>query len=129
VPSIEVELPQAVSSAPRARHEAAAFLRARQADELADELAPDVELVVTELVTNAVLHGSEPIRLSIATDGHVRVEVFDGDPRADEVAMRPAEALMGGGRGLQLVSVLAAAWGATPHDDGKTVWAEFGPPD
>jgi anti-sigma regulatory factor (Ser/Thr protein kinase) len=86
----------------------------------------DLLLVVSELVTNAVLHGAEPIVVTVVrTPDRVRVEVTDGAPDASPHSnrVRPdAET----GRGLSVVTRLAAAWGwrATPGR-GKTVWAEL----
>ena len=84
-----------------------------------------VELVVTELLTNALLHGSGPISVLAQNHGDcVRVEVSDS--AASEVPHRvtagPASET---GRGLLLVSVLAARWGVQPSERGKTVWAEI----
>jgi anti-sigma regulatory factor (Ser/Thr protein kinase) len=87
----------------------------------------DLLLVVSELVTNAVVHGAEPIRVTVVrAPQRVRVEVTDGapdsSPRNDPRPPRDAE----NGRGLSVVTRLAVAWGwrATPGS-GKTVWAEL----
>ncbi|MER5298652.1 ATP-binding protein [Streptomyces lasiicapitis] len=88
---------------------------------------PDITLCVSELTTNALLHGVPPGRgflLRLVRDGTVvRVEVHDsGDGRP-----RLAEGPDGeSGRGLLLVSALADKWGVAPRDPGKIVWAEFG---
>jgi anti-sigma regulatory factor (Ser/Thr protein kinase) len=77
-------------------------------------------------VTNAVLHGGEPIQAFVSChDDALRIEVFDGDRDTSELA--PVDARGGGepgGRGLQIVDTLSRSWGITQHDDGKTVWAE-----
>ncbi|MFI2508652.1 ATP-binding protein [Streptomyces sp. NPDC018972] len=85
----------------------------------------DVRLCVSELATNALLHGVPPGRefsLVLTGDGPlVRVEVRDsggGGPR-----VRDVEADDCGGRGLHLVMALADDFGVTPHHPGKTVWA------
>ena len=87
----------------------------------------DLLLVVSELVTNAVVHGAEPIVVTmVRASERVRVEVTDG---ADESSPHgnprpPTDAE--NGRGLSVVTRLAVAWGwrASPGH-GKTVWAEL----
>jgi anti-sigma regulatory factor (Ser/Thr protein kinase) len=90
------------------------------------ERADDVSLCVSELATNALLHGAPPGRgflLRVRYDGAVvRVEVHDsggGEPCVSEL---PDE----GGRGLFLVAALADKWGVGQRDPGKVVWCEFG---
>ena len=87
----------------------------------------DLLLVVSELVTNAVVHGAEPIRVTmVRAPERVRVEVTDGaaaaSPHGNPRPPTDAET----GRGLSVVTRLAVAWGwrATPGN-GKTVWAEL----
>ncbi|GAA2632479.1 ATP-binding protein [Actinomadura fulvescens] len=86
--------------------------------------AEDVRLVVSELGTNAVTHGSgERVGLFVAAnDDCVRVEVTDGgggSPRE-----RRAEAEDEGGRGLMIVTAVAEHWGVRRDERGTTVWAE-----
>ncbi|MFK4110249.1 ATP-binding protein [Streptomyces sp. NPDC002176] len=93
-----------------------------------DSLAGDLALIVSELVTNAVLHGkTAPGRqVEVALEhspGRVRVEVRDtgeGMPRR-----RPKVPLAVSGRGLEIVDALSEAWGVTEQVVGKTVWAEL----
>ena len=87
----------------------------------------DLLLVVSELVTNAVVHGAEPIRVTmVRAPERVRVEVTDGaaasSPHGNPRPPTDAET----GRGLSVVTRLAVAWGwrASPGR-GKTVWAEL----
>jgi anti-sigma regulatory factor (Ser/Thr protein kinase) len=91
---------------------------------LADDLISDVELVVTELVTNAALHGQPPVvmRLSRSLD-RVEIEVEDAG-RGLPVEVRPRSDGMTG-RGLSLVAALSSAWGVRAGRTGKVVWAEF----
>lgn len=93
----------------------------------ADEFRSSVLLVASELVANAVQHARSGFRLEaeLLDGGAVRVEVFDGDTRLPVAGLADEDAT--GGRGLQLVTVLAADWGSgTAEEDGvtgKTVWA------
>jgi anti-sigma regulatory factor (Ser/Thr protein kinase) len=88
----------------------------------------DILLVVSELVTNAVLHGAGPVRLRLErrVDG-VRVEVSDDGEGA--VAPRTPDLAAVGGRGLMVVGRLAGSWGVDQRSPvGKTVWAELAVP-
>ena len=115
----ELELEAASDAVPRARQ----FVRAVLAS-ATDDQRDDAELVVAELVTNAVLHGLPPVRLRVQHAGDVvRVEVHDTG-RQRPVAMRGGVDAMTG-RGLALVGSLSREWGVTPTSDGgKVVWAE-----
>ena len=86
----------------------------------------DAELVVTELVTNAMLHGRSPITLRILReDDGLRLEVQDAGP-ALPMRGRPNPDAMTG-RGLTLVAALSSAWGIERSEaGGKVVWAELG---
>ncbi|GHI04871.1 hypothetical protein AQI88_24715 [Streptomyces cellostaticus] len=92
-------------------------------------LAGDVTLVVSELMTNALLHGSvrgRLIRLRMTTTTTaLRVEV--SDPRSERLpCVRDATGEDQFGRGLLLVGALADDWGVRPRAGvGKTVWAEW----
>jgi len=85
------------------------------------------ELVVTELVTNAIRYAKSPIQLRLIRDGTLICEVSDASSTAPH--MRRALADDEGGRGLFMVSQLTQRWGSrqTPH--GKTIWAEQALPD
>jgi anti-sigma regulatory factor (Ser/Thr protein kinase) len=75
------------------------------------------KIVVSELVTNAVLHGDAPIHLTAAVHHDtVRFEVYDARP---DVGPPSSES-----RGLMLVARLAERWGMQPAVPGKVVWAE-----
>ncbi|MFI5792641.1 ATP-binding protein [Streptomyces sp. NPDC051677] len=92
--------------------------------------AGDVEVVTSELITNALLHGSLRDRLIrvrlTATGATLRVEV--SDPRGErQPCPREATCEDQFGRGLTLVGMLADGWGVHPRlGVGKTVWAEWG---
>lgn len=88
------------------------------------DLVPDVELVASELVSNAVVHAESPLRVSIGRDGpSVRLSVDDAD--VQHPAPREAQSGAPNGRGLQLVRGLACRWGIESVADGKRVWAEW----
>ncbi|MFJ3923405.1 SpoIIE family protein phosphatase [Streptomyces sp. NPDC090022] len=87
-----------------------------------EELEFSTELVVSELVTNAVRYGTGPIQLRMIRDRELICEVSDGSSTSPHV--RHAEDTDEGGRGLFLVAQLAALWGARYHARGKTIWAE-----
>ena len=86
--------------------------------------ADDIELLVSELATNAVLHARSDFWIRIvALADRVRVEVSDQNSRLPSFSVVPADAYSG--RGLMLVQASAAAWGVEAHsDDGKTIWFE-----
>ncbi len=110
--------------------DARARIRARLSEWGADaELRDDAGLVVTELFTNAVRHtDSKHIMCALRDIGpYVRLEVTDqGCADASPVPCTATDDEEGG-RGLLLVSALAAAWGSDPAADGagRVVWAEL----
>ncbi|MBB2921686.1 ATP-binding protein [Cellulomonas cellasea] len=112
---------EADASAPhRGRHWVVPVLRAHDAPESAVDL---VELLTSEVVTNAVKYGSAEhgIVLSVGwADSRVTVSVSDANPSAPVVHRSDPEDL--GGRGMELVELLAESWGVESHADGKTVW-------
>jgi anti-sigma regulatory factor (Ser/Thr protein kinase) len=90
----------------------------------ADQFADDAVLLLSELVTNAVLHAGTEIEVTIQLDDDVlRVEVRDGDPRLPTV--RHYSLLSGTGRGLALVAQTARSWDVEPLPSGKRVWFEL----
>lgn len=113
-------LPPEPTSIPAARHFAVDAL-----DHLGGNRRDDVELLVSELATNAVLHARTPVWLTLCRRGRrLRVEVGDGDPRPPRVDLRP-DPLHPGGRGMCLVNSLADDWGIDLRDEGKTIWFEL----
>ncbi|WP_129305201.1 SpoIIE family protein phosphatase [Streptomyces sp. L2] len=83
------------------------------------------ELVVSELVTNAIRYGSHPIRLRLIHDATTLIcEVSDTSHTAPH--LRRAKTWDEGGRGLLLVAQLTQRWGSRHTTDGKTIWAELG---
>ena len=88
-----------------------------------DDAVDDLCLIASELVTNAIVHGEEPVELTLLHQhGEVTIEVADGDSRIDRVRP-PADETGPGGRGLRIVETLADRWGTRPSRSGKTVWA------
>ncbi len=87
-----------------------------------DELAFAAELMLSELVTNAVRYGTEPIRVRLIHDRALICEVSDGSSTAPH--LRRAASTDEGGRGLFLVAQLAQAWGTRYTPRGKVIWAE-----
>ncbi|MFF4701228.1 SpoIIE family protein phosphatase [Streptomyces chattanoogensis] len=117
------------SLAPEARSVARARELAR--DQLTDwglqELVDTTELLVSELVTNALRHGHGEIRLRLLLDRTLVCEVWDAD--LAQPRRRRARDTDEGGRGLQLVGLLSAGWGSRRTPRGKTVWFELALPD
>lgn len=91
-----------------------------------DDLVDTTELLVSELVTNALRHGYGDIRLRLLLDRTLVCEVWDSalvQPRR-----RRARDTDEGGRGLQLVTMLSESWGSRRTHRGKTVWFELALP-
>ncbi|GGZ84473.1 hypothetical protein GCM10010389_23430 [Streptomyces echinoruber] len=82
-------------------------------------------LVVSELVTNALVHTDGPVRLYLTLLGNrLRVAVADTSPRTPVKPTRIGwEAT--GGRGILLVEAMSAAWGTVPAGGGKQVWSDI----
>jgi anti-sigma regulatory factor (Ser/Thr protein kinase) len=79
-------------------------------------------IVVSELVTNALLHASAPITLRLVRDSVLICEISDHSHTAPHP--RRARDLDEGGRGLELVAQLTNRWGTRYTEDGKTIWTE-----
>ncbi|GGQ99555.1 SpoIIE family protein phosphatase [Streptomyces asoensis] len=86
------------------------------------ELAMTSELIVSELVTNAIRYSTPPVRLRLLLDTRLTCEVSDASSTAPR--LRHARIMDEGGRGLFLVAQLAHRWGARYTADGKIIWAE-----
>ncbi|AIA05710.1 magnesium or manganese-dependent protein phosphatase [Streptomyces noursei] len=117
------------SLAPEPRSVARARELAR--DQLTDwglqALVDTTELLVSELVTNALRHGHGEIRLRLLLDRTLVCEVWDAD--LAQPRRRRARDTDEGGRGLQLVGLLSERWGSRRTPRGKTVWYELALPD
>ncbi|MDX6352191.1 MAG: hypothetical protein QOF84_6981 [Streptomyces sp.] len=87
-----------------------------------DDLAMTTELVVSELVTNAIRHGTGPIRLRLIRQSVLICEVSDTSNTSPR--LRHARTTDEGGRGLFLVAQLTRRWGTRHTPTGKLIWAE-----
>ena len=95
---------------------------------LPQETLGDLELLSSEVITNAVRYTRAPCAVVVRWTGvRVRVEVTDADVARPQPRHATLEAE--NGRGLLLVENLAAVWGSAPDPAGKVVWFEVGPPD
>jgi CheY-like chemotaxis protein len=119
VATASTRLPADRLSARRARR----FIR--EALGTVDEtLVDSVQLLVSELVTNAVVHASSsPIVEVRLTPTTVRVEVHDDDPRPP--VTREPDVAAPGGRGLRILDQVATRWGSETDEGGKVVWFEL----
>jgi anti-sigma regulatory factor (Ser/Thr protein kinase) len=102
---------------------------AANASTLPPSVQDDVSLLVTELVTNAVLHGGaaphRPIQLELTTRAdRIRVEVVDPGTHW-EAPPEPRKGDSSGGWGLYMVDRIAERWGVSPASNGTSVWFEL----
>lgn len=125
----------ALAPGPRSVQDARRWVVGRCRDLGRPELAECAEVGVSELVSNALLHGSAPIQVGVAgTAAHPRVEVRDASTDAPRIGSGTEATLLGDhldddalltfGRGLGIVARVSRAWGADIDDDGKVVWFE-----
>jgi anti-sigma regulatory factor (Ser/Thr protein kinase) len=120
-------LPSSVEAPALTRHLIATTCQ----EELTDSRIADCSLMATELVTNAVVHGRQPITLTIDRNGpgRVRVEVRDdgdGDHMAHAIREEAADPAGETGRGLLIVNALAERWGLEFQDRTTCAWFEVG---
>ena len=87
-----------------------------------DELTFATELILSELVTNAIRYGADPIHVRVLFDRTLICEVFDSSSTSPH--LRYAAMTDEGGRGLFLVAQLADRWGTRYTPEGKVIWAE-----
>ncbi len=116
---VERRFPPVPASAPQARHFVLALGWSDDAD-----VNQKLAIVVSEVVTNAILHARTPFIVSVdAGEEAIRVAV------TDESSALPAKRDYGSeqptGRGLHIVEEIADRWGVAPSPPGKTVWFEF----
>ena len=116
---LSVDLPPEPSSATRARSFAREQLEASSPSDTID----DVALLVTELVTNAILHARTPLQLTLESrPGRVRICVEDHSDERPTLRHYDPDSVTG--RGLALVEQLASSWGVDTTPGGKVVWCE-----
>lgn len=114
---LRLSLDATTAATPTARRAVVAALVGTSFETRADEAA----LAVSELVTNAVLHGRAPIWLEVVVgQDRVRVEVQDQSPLSPTFSMLDPTAVTG--RGLVLVGTVVDGWGVEATATGKSVW-------
>ncbi|MET8631154.1 ATP-binding protein, partial [Kitasatospora sp. NPDC004669] len=87
-----------------------------------EDLSFTTELILSELITNAIRYGTQPIRVRMLRDTSLVCEVSDGSSTAPH--LRYAASTDEGGRGLFLVAQLAVRWGTRYTARGKVIWSE-----
>ncbi len=87
-----------------------------------DDLVDTTELILSELITNAMRHGAGPINVRLLRDRTLICEVADHSSTSPH--LRYAATMDEGGRGLFLVAQVAERWGTRYTKDGKVIWAE-----
>ncbi|MFJ3880428.1 SpoIIE family protein phosphatase [Streptomyces sp. NPDC090077] len=117
----EWDVPDDPAAVSRVRREAAAQLR----DWGLEEASFTAELILSELITNAIRYGNEPIRVRLLRDRALICEVADGSSTSPH--LRYAATTDEGGRGLFLVAQYAERWGTRYTERGKVIWAELSP--
>ncbi|MGE7388657.1 SpoIIE family protein phosphatase [Streptomyces sp. NPDC004126] len=117
----EWEVPDDPAAVSRVRREAAGQLR----DWGLEEASFTAELILSELITNAIRYGNEPIRVRLLRDRALICEVADGSSTSPH--LRYAATTDEGGRGLFLVAQYAERWGTRYTERGKVIWAELSP--
>lgn len=118
---IRIPVPADPSAVGRVRRSMARTLRAIGLESIVD----DFQIVASELVTNAVRYGADPVEIAVSIqDGNVRISVTDSNVDSFP-ATKPPTDTQGSGRGLHLIAALSSSWGITEHDNKKTVWAEL----
>jgi hypothetical protein len=121
---VRIELRTRLAPEPTSAAEARRFVRSALAEWGVPNLDETAALLVTELVTNAILHTrSDPEVTARLVGRRLRVEVGDDD-RSPPV-QRHYDPRATTGRGLVLVDGLASAWGTEPTSRGKIVWFEL----
>ncbi|MFK8910721.1 SpoIIE family protein phosphatase [Streptomyces sp. YS-3] len=97
------------------------FLRGTLREWECEDLTDTACLLASELLTNAVRHACDPLRLRVrCTRDELHIEVCDGSPVLPQA--RSAGLEEESGRGLALLDQLASAWGTLPTQEGKAVW-------
>ncbi|MFE5327139.1 ATP-binding protein [Embleya sp. NPDC056575] len=119
---LSLRLSATVEAVPRARH----ALRAVLAERVPRAPVDTLELLLSELVTNAVQHSTRGRTVAVAVlrrENSIRIAVVDDDTALPE-AGGAVDLLDEHGRGLLLVEAMAEEWGSYPVPDGKVVWCD-----
>lgn len=99
-------------------------------DHLDPSVIADAELLVSEIVTNAVRHGAGQVRLRLRLDPPgIGIAIADAGAQMPTPRETPPSPDLPSGRGLLIVDALSSDWGVEPHDPppGKTVWFDLRP--
>ncbi|MFI7359803.1 SpoIIE family protein phosphatase [Streptomyces avidinii] len=115
----EWEVPGEPAAVSRVRNAGAAQLAAWGLE----EISFTTELILSELITNAIRYGSAPVRVRLLRDRSLICEVSDGSSTSPH--LRYAATTDEGGRGLFLVAQYADRWGTRYTERGKVIWAEL----
>lgn len=99
-----------------------------------ERLVDDVQLGVSELLSNAVRHAGTDVVLTLLCSDRLIVEVLDNDPDLPHPVIPDGDLRATSGRGLRIVSAISSDWGVRAAAGGKTVWfalalPELGTPD
>jgi anti-sigma regulatory factor (Ser/Thr protein kinase) len=117
-----LHLPPEPASAARARRFIVDLCKATR---MPAELCETAALLVSELVTNAVIHGKTSATIEVhRPPDTLRVSVRDDNPVLPAIGDHP-KLTAESGRGMQIVSVLADAWGVEKLGSGKAIWFEL----
>ena len=115
---VQLRLPPEPTSARAARQFVATSLRSCDVD------IGLVSLMVSELVSNVVLHAHTSLEVAVLSRGdHIRITVTDESPVIPAMKSYAADSITG--RGLAIVDSSAARWGIDEHPSGKAVWFEI----
>lgn len=122
-PTASLTLPMDAVAAARSR----AFVEQAHCRTHAASVLDDARLLISELVSNAVRHGSPPITTEIECRGSAGLHVRVSDAAPGAPVVRDADDDAVSGRGMRLVDLLSSAWGVEPGQAGKAVWFQLGP--
>jgi serine phosphatase RsbU (regulator of sigma subunit) len=117
--AVELVISGDLDAAPRARAFVTLSLDGQDPD-----LVDNARLVVTELVTNATLHGLPPVVVRVELEElGCRIEVEDARKSLPLMPLHSTDAMTG--RGLRLIAAVSAGWGVEPFAGGKRIWARL----
>jgi anti-sigma regulatory factor (Ser/Thr protein kinase) len=124
IPSCESRFPAVTASIGAARHWVRECVEGFGGPLRRHRMIQTAELLVSELITNAIRHGAGSPVIRLTWNGRLlRIAVSDhGDRRP---CVRATTNIEPGGFGMQLLERLSHRWGVTPRHPGKTVWAEL----